>query len=117
MRYFAVAVALLVLAGCADTTVKQPYKAPDLTVEEIRTKLQSEDFRQQLEASKQIDKLEPAEKLRVVLALSKDPRGKTRILAVKKLKAIDDAKARERLEQMAKDDPDPDVKDLAGQKS
>lgn len=107
---------LALLTGCGvDPTVKEPYKAKDLTVDEIRAKLQSGDFRQRLEATKQIDSLPSDEKLRVLLVLADDPQPSTRLLAVKKLRAIDDPQARAKLEQIAKNDPDPDVRELAAQ--
>ncbi|MDP6957621.1 MAG: HEAT repeat domain-containing protein [Planctomycetota bacterium] len=99
--------------GCVDTTVTRPYQEEDLTIKEIRQKLQSGDFRQKLEASKQIDKLPLEERLRVVTVLSVDPAASTRLLAVKKLAKIEDPRSRIRLEKMSKEDPDPVVQELA----
>lgn len=101
----------LLLLGCVDTTADRPYRERDLAVDEIRAKLASEDFHERLEASKQIERLDPAEKFRVLLVLADDPNPATRLLAVQKLKPI--AAARDRLARMAKEDPDPDVRDLA----
>ncbi len=112
MRRLLLAVAAF--AGCADTSVDKPYRKPELAAEEVRRKLASGDFRQRLEASKQIDKLAPEEKLQVLLILSKDPQASTRILAVKKLRELSDPRAKERLAEMAKSDSDPDVRELAG---
>ena len=99
--------------GCVDTTVTRPYQEEDLTIKEIRQKLQSGDFRQKLEASKQIDKLPIEERLRVVTVLSVDPAASTRLLAVKKLAKIEDPRSRARLEKMSKEDPDSVVRELA----
>lgn len=103
-------------SGCIDSSVTQPYQEKDLTLDEIRSKFQSGDFKQKLEAGKQIDKLEPSEKLRVLLTLSKEQDPPTRVLAVKKLKPIDDPRARETLERLAKEDPDPTVRQLASER-
>ncbi len=106
----------LAILGCRyDPTAKEPYKKRDLTVEEIRAKLKSSDFKQRLEASAQIDKLDPEEKIQVLLVLADDPVASTRLLAVKKLSPLQDARARAKLERLAKDDPDADVRDLAAQ--
>jgi HEAT repeat protein len=110
------ALLLLFLVGCSDPTVKEPYQQKDLTVEEIRAKLKSEDFKHRLEASKQIDKLPSEEKLLVLLNLAADPEPSTRLLAVKKLQAVDDPRARQKLEQLAQSDPDTDVREAAGQR-
>lgn len=106
----------IVFWGCSyDPTAKEPYKKRDLTVEEIRAKLKSADFKQRLEASAQIDKLDPEEKVQVLLVLADDPVASTRILAVKKLVPLQDPRARAKLEHVAKSDPDADVRDLAAQ--
>jgi hypothetical protein len=97
-----------------DKTVSQPYNAPNLTVEQIRTQLNSGDFKQKLEAGKQIDKLAPEEKLHVLLALSHDTESSSRMLAIKKMKSLEDPRAKERITEMAKSDPDTDVRELAG---
>ncbi len=99
--------------GCVDTTVTRPYQEEDLTIKEIRQKLQSGDFRQKLEASKQIDKLPLEERLRVVTVLAVDPAASTRLLAVKKLAKIEDPRSRARLKKMSNEDLDPVVRELA----
>lgn len=96
-----------------DRSVTQPYVEKDLTTDEIRAKLASGEFKDKLEAAKQIDKLDPAEKLRVLLKLADDPQAATRLLAVKKLRTLDDPRAKEKLARLAEEDPDPDVRDLA----
>ena len=100
-----------------DKTVTQPYVAKDLTTEEVRSRLKSGDFKERLEAGKQIDKLEPEEKLRVLLKLAEDVDAPARLLAAKKLLKIEDARAKKKLEQMAKEDSDPDIREMAGGKS
>ena len=104
----------LSLGGChVDTEVTKPYAQRSLATEEIRAMLASGDFKQRLEASRQVDKLEPQERLTVLLELAQDPDAAARLLAVKKLKEVDDPRARETLTKMAKDDPDPNVRELA----
>jgi len=103
--------------GCStDPTVAQPHLKRDLKAEEIRSMLTTGDFKQKLEAQKQIDKLEPEERLRIVLALAKDADAAVRLIAVKKLRAIDDPRAKAELARLAKDDPDETVRELAGTK-
>jgi hypothetical protein len=124
MKKIVIIAAIVAAAGAAaawyackrsqvDPTVTQPFVERDLTTDEIRAKMASGDFKQVLEASKQIDKLDPAERLRVLLKLADDPQASTRLLAVRKLRAMDDPRARERLDAMAKGDPDADVRDAA----
>ncbi len=97
VRLLLLGLILLSSNGCVDTTVTRPYQEEDLTIREIRKKLQSGDFRQKLEASKQIDKLAVEEKLRVLIILSQDAEASTRLLAVKKLAKIEDPRAEARL--------------------
>ncbi|GEM_PF-3434001 len=97
-----------------DLAVSQPYVEKDLTTDEIRSKLGSGEFKQVQEATKQIDKLEPEERLRVLLKLAEDPQSPIRLRAVKKLRALDDPRAKTKLEKMAREDSDADVRELAG---
>ena len=106
------------LGGChIDTGVTEPYKERELRLVEIQNMVRSGDFKQKLEASKQIDTLEPADKLQIVRRLADDPDPAVRLLAVKKLRTMDEPEARERLGRLAAKDPDPDVRSLAGEKS
>ena len=114
MRVFTAGLFLFAACG-VDPTVKEPYKARVFTADEIRAKLNSGDFRQRLEATKQIDSLQPEEKLALLLLLADDPQPSTRLLAVKKLKTLPDSAAKEKLQQIARSDPDPDVREWAGQ--
>lgn len=110
----AVGAAWLLSSGCQiDRQVTEPYREPTLTGAEILTMLASGDFKQTLEASKQIDRLASEEKLAVLLDLARDQNAATRLLAVKKLADVDDPRARKALADMAKDDPDPTVRELA----
>ena len=105
------------LGGChIDTAVTEPYKERELRLVEIQNMVRSGDFKKQLEASKQIDKLEPADKLQIVRRLADDPDPAVRLLAVKKLRTMDEPEARELLGRLAAKDPDPDVRSLAGEK-
>jgi HEAT repeat protein len=103
------------MGGCAvDTQITEPHRERDLKLEEIRAMLKSGDFTKKLEASKQIDKLPAEEKLRTLLELSADAEPATRILSVRKLKAIDEPRAKAALARLAKEDPDDTVRELAG---
>ena len=97
-----------------DSSLTEPYVEKDLTTEEIRSKLLSGGLKQKLEASKQIDKLPPEEKIRVLLKLSEGDATTSRLMAVKKLRPIDDPRVKERLKWLAENDPDPLVRTLAG---
>ncbi len=97
-----------------DKSITEPYVEKDLPVEEIKTKLLSGDLTQKIAARKQINKLEPEEKLRVLLVLADQPEATVRLLAVRELLWIDDPKAVSKLKSLAKNDPDPDVRELAG---
>jgi len=99
-----------------DHSLTEPYVEKDLTTEEIRTKLLSGGLKQKLEASKQIDKLPAEEKLRVLLKLSEGEATTSRLMAVKKLRSIEDSRAKERLKWLSENDPDALVRQLAGSK-
>jgi hypothetical protein len=102
-------------SGCqVNTQVTEPYRERKLAADEIRSMLRSDDFKQRVEASKQIDSLAGEDKLAVLLDLARDPDAATRLLAVKKLKGVDDPRARQALADLGKNDPDPTVRDLAG---
>ena len=105
----------LLLHGCSvDRDITRPTQKRDLTGDEIRDKLRSLDFKEKLEAEGQIDRLEPPEKRRTLLALADDPDAAVRLIAVKHLRKADTEEARARLSRLAKDDPDPTVRELAG---
>ena len=102
--------------GChVDSSVAEPYRERDLELRDIRLMLRSGDFKRTLEASKQIDKLAPEEKVRFLLELSESPEAPIRIVAVKKLRVLDDPRAKDRVARMAKDDPDSTVRQIANQ--
>ncbi len=101
-------------SGChVDPTVSKPIEHRDLALDEIRGMLRSGDFKQRLEASKQIEKLPLDEKLRVLDGLAVDPDPAVRLMAAKKLRSIDDPRAKATRETL-KNDADPDVRAMAG---
>ena len=73
-----------------DRSLTEPYVEKNLTAEEIRTKLLSGDLLQKIAARKQIEKLEPEEKLRVLLILADDSDVTVRLLAARELLKIED---------------------------
>jgi HEAT repeat protein len=104
----------LLSGGCAiDREITKPPEKRDLTRQEIWTKLQSPDFKQKLEAETQIDKLEPVEKRRILLELSRDSDPAVRLIAVKHLAGIDHPEVHARLAEISKSDPDPTVREIA----
>ena len=105
------------LAACVDYTVTDPPKEVDLTVEEIRARLQSGSFRDKLAARKQIGKLPVPDRLRVLSTLVADPDLPTRTIAVQELgKMLPNADARAVLEKVHEQDPDETIRALAGEK-
>lgn len=103
-------------AALMDSSVTEPYVEKDLTTDEIREKLLSGDLKQKLAAAKQIEKLAAEEKLRVLLKLSEDDSVTSRLMAVKKLRKIEDPRAKEKVKWLAENDPDELVRQLAGGK-
>ena len=97
-----------------DRSLTVPYVEKNLTAEEIRTKLLSGDLLQKIAARKQIDKLEPEKKLRVMLVLADKSDAIVRLLAAKELRKIDDPKAVAKLAWLAENDPDETVREVAG---
>jgi hypothetical protein len=97
-----------------DRSLTEPYVEKDLKAEEIRTKLLSGDLLQKIAARKQIDKLEPEKKLRVMLVLADKSDAIVRLLAAKELRKIDDPKAVAKLAWLAENDPDETVREVAG---
>jgi len=107
----------LLVGGCVDSTVTARPVKKDLKVEEIRAGLRSKSFREKLAAKKQIGKLAPADRLRVLQALAQDPDAPTRTIAVQELgKMLPDPGAHATLQQVAKNDASPDLRQLAAEK-
>jgi len=106
------------LAGCGvDYTVTEMPEEQDLTTAEIRSKLKSGSFREKLEARKQIGKLEREPRLQVLRALAADEDRPTRTIAIQELGVmLPDPGAQETLEQVAREDADPDLRALAQEK-
>lgn len=97
-----------------DRSLTEPYVEKNLTAEEIRTKLLSGDLLQKIAARKQIEKLEPEEKLRVLLILADDSDVTVRLLAARELLKIEDPGAVDKLSWLAENDPDETVREVAG---
>lgn len=114
----AAALLAVALPACGvDYTVTDMPEEQDLTTDEIRTKLKSGSFREKLEARKQIGKLEREPRLKVLRALATDDDRPTRTIAIQELGALlPDPGARETLAQLARDEPDPDLRALAQEK-
>jgi HEAT repeat protein len=105
------------LGGChVDTSVTEPHRERDLAADEVRAMLAGGDFAKKVEAGRQIDKLPPADRLRILLRLADDPDPAVRLLAARKLRAIDDPAAKATLARLATDDPDETVREIAGAK-
>jgi hypothetical protein len=99
--------------GCSvDTEITKPVERRDLASEEVRTKLKSPDFKEKLEAERQIDKLEPGERRRLLLELARNREAPVRLIAAKHLRKLSDDEVRALLRRMAKEDPDPAVREI-----
>jgi HEAT repeat protein len=109
--------AWLATSGCnVDRSVTEPHRERNLMVEDIRRMLKSGDFKDRLEAARQIDKLGDDEKVTVLLELAQDPDPAARILAARKLRDLDEPRATEALARLASEDADPDVREAATQR-
>ncbi len=107
----------MVAGGCTiNTEITKPHREHDLRRDEIRALLESGDFQRKLDASRQIDKLEPDEKLDVLQGLARHRDPAVRLMAVKRLRTIDDPRARETLAALAAEDADDTVRELAAGK-
>lgn len=102
-------------AGEEAAELTAPAVAKDLPVEEIRTKLKSGNFRDKLAAKKQIEKLEPADRLAVLAALLEDADVATRLLAVSALADVGSDEARAKLGEVAAKDADEKVRAAAAE--
>jgi len=100
-------------AGDEAKELTAPAVARDLPVEEIRAKLQSGNFREKLAAKKQIEKLEPTDRVAVLAALLQDPDVATRLIAVSALGDLGSDEARTKLAEVAAKDGDEKVRAAA----
>ena len=83
--------------------------AKDLKGDQIIKMLTSGDFKQKLQARKEISKLKPQERKRVLLRMSKEKNPATRMMAIQGLKAfLKDPQVKKVMEGLQKD-PDADV--------
>jgi len=101
----------LAAANCAGDIVEQE-KNKVLTAPELRTALLSGDFRHQNRARKQLGTLTPEARLDLLREVIKSDDPATRTLAVVELAKLG-APAQPTLEEVSKNDPDEDVRDMA----
>jgi hypothetical protein len=107
-----VAVALLGLCGCAGDIVIPPsdtFEGKD----QVREALKGSDFRRKTAARQELQKMEPAERLEILDELLAEPDAGTRLIAVSELSKLPPESVKERLEKLAAEDPDEDVKMMA----
>ena len=106
---------LILLAGvglrCAGDIVEQERDRL-FTPDELREALTSDDFRAKNRARGQLDTLSSQDRLNLLAQVAKSPDPATRTLAVVELAKLGEA-ANPALEQLAKGDPDPDIRELA----
>ncbi len=98
----------------ADALTK-PIERVELPIDAIKEKLRSPNFREKLEARRQIDKLTVADRVAVCKVLLADPDAPTRTLAVTVLAATDSPEARALLAEAAKSDADESIRGLAAE--
>lgn len=99
--------------GKAEAEAVTKVERRDLPVEEIRQKLQSGNFREKLEAKKQIGKLTPEDRVAVLRVLLTDPQAATRLIAVSELGKLEGDAARAALAEAAEKDADEMVRAAA----
>lgn len=128
-KILSVLLALLIVAAAAAAVFWWRYKATqaemaevsapvvqkDLPVEAIRAQLKSGNFRDKLAAKKQIEKLEPGDRLAVLTVLLGDDDVATRLLAVKALADLGSNEARAKLSEVAAKDADEKVRAAAAE--
>lgn len=123
-----VAAVALSLAGAGTWAVLQWHRAeedvqavtaapdsPGLSAARIAEMLASPDFKERIQARRQIDRLPERERVEVLAALSTDERAEVRMLAVSGMEALRSLpRVRDLLSRLAAGDPDPDVRASAG---
>jgi HEAT repeat protein len=100
----------------AQKDIEDLVKAPEhknLQVEEVKKLLKGGDFKAKIEARRQIDNLEPEDKLLTLIELMKEDDVNARLIAVKLLTSIKDKRATAALEKAAKEDKDETVRSIA----
>ena len=106
-------IGIILFAACNTSITK--YKNPDtLTKQQIIEYLKSGDFKKVLKARTQLGRLEPKERLNVLKELLQEKKPELRLTAVTELEKLKPLSCPV-LEEVAKKDQDPDVKDQATQ--
>ena len=111
-RLSAVAVLLLAVGFGAGAIAEYPEDR-QLTTEQIKEALLGDDFRQKNHARGQLEKLKPAERLSLLKGLLAEGDPPTRMLAVSELSELPPKTYTPILGKVAKDDPDPEIRELA----
>ncbi len=93
---------------------QRPFDRP-LTSAEIVAQLRSANFREKLEARRELGRLDPETRLRVLRRLLADEEVASRLLAVQELTNVPGAEARALLQQTASGDADATVREQAQQ--
>ncbi len=96
--------------------VTAPLDDAKPTAERIAAMLASPDFKERVQARRQIEGLPPDQRAPVLEALAGDERAEVRLLAVSALGGMDDrSRFVDLLKRLATGDPDPDVRAAAAQ--
>lgn len=107
------AVAVLFLLSCGAGAIAEYPEDRQLTVEQIKEALLGDDFRQKNHARGQLEKLKPAERLSLLKEILAEGDPPTRMLAVSELSELPPEIHTPILGKVAKDDPDPEIRELA----
>ena len=116
MRFFTLPSMVLVLVlalGCGAGAIAEYPEDRQLTAEQIKEALLGDDFRQKNHARGQLEKLKPAERLSLLKDLLAEGDAPTRMLAVAELSELPSETYTPILGKVAKDDPDPEIRELA----
>ncbi len=108
-----IAMSTLMLAGCPGQIVEYPEQIA-LTKEGIKEALTGDDFRKKTAAREQIEKLSAADRLELLKELLAEGDAPTRMIAIFELMKLPEETWRPLLADVAANDPDPEVKELAG---
>lgn len=88
----------------------------NLSIEEIKKLIKSNEFKDQLDAEKQIYKIPEVERLQILQSLLNDENPNVRIIALRNLAKIKNEKSKELLKRLANEDSDEIVRLLASEK-
>jgi len=113
LRLAVIAAFGLLLLACPGRIVEYPEQT-ELTKQDIKKALAGDDFRKKTAAREQIEKLSAAERVELLKELLAEGDAPTRMIAVVELMKLPEETWRPLLTEVAANDPDEEVRELAG---